>query len=95
MKKLLMVLVVVLASAVATPPAAEASILREAGRGCLIGGTVLGGSTYLGLTRQLITGAPVLSGYSILLNNAVIGCGFGAAGFAVGSIWAGIFDLIF
>ena len=93
MKKLLMVLAVVFACSL--PATAEASLVREAGRGCLFGGTVLAGTTYIGATPFLIGGIRTFTGYSLLVNNAVIGCALGAAGGAMGSIWSGLYDFIF
>ncbi len=94
MKKLLIVLAVVMAF---TLPAqqAEASFVRELGRGCVVGGSIFAGTTYIGMTPALIGNFTAFPGYSLILNNAVIGCGLGAAGFAAGSIWAGLYGLIF
>jgi len=93
MKKLLMVLVILFASAL--PGEADANIIREAGRGCLAGGSVFAATTYLGMTPALLSTVAAVPGYSILINNAVLGCGIFAVGFAAGSVWAGLWDLIF
>jgi len=95
MKKFLMVLALVLAFTVPVSKPADADLIRETVRGCLIGGSVLGGATYLAITPQLLTNAFRLPGYSILANNAVLGCALFGAGAAVGSVWAGFWDLIF
>ena len=77
------------------PHKSEAGVLREAGRGCLMGGTVLAVTTYIGITPALIYPAGTLAGSTILANNSLIGCGIFAAGMAAGSIWETIYDFFF
>lgn len=93
MRKFLIALVFGLA--LASPARADASFVREVGRGCLIVGTILSGTTYIGATPFLVGTVSPFPAANLLLNNAVIGCGLGAAGAALGSIWAGIYDFIF
>lgn len=93
MRKLLIALAFSLA--LAAPVEAEASIVREMGRGCLIVGTIMGATTYIGATPLLVGNLAPFPGASLLLNNMTIGCGLGAAGAAIGSLWAGIYDFIF
>ena len=93
MRKLLIALA--FGAALAAPAPADASFAREVGRGCLLVGTILGGTTYIGATPFLVGNITPFPGAQLLLNNAVIGCGLGAAGAALGSLWAGIYDFIF
>lgn len=73
----------------------HAGFVKEVGRGCLFGGTVLAGTTYIGATPFLVGNIVTFPGRELIFNNAMVGCALGAAGAAVGSIWAGLYDFIF
>lgn len=76
MRKLIPALALVAVLTVATP--AKANLLGDLIQGCVAGGAVLAGTTYFLVTPSLLGEWTAFPGYSLILNNAVVGCAFGA-----------------
>ncbi|MBI1208374.1 MAG: hypothetical protein GC191_13950 [Azospirillum sp.] len=93
MKKILMVLVIL--AATASPGRAESDLWKEAGRACVFGGAVLGVTSMLVLYPALVTGQTALPATSLVLGNTIFGCGIASLGAAAASGFSWAYDSLF
>ena len=87
-----------LALSIALPMAAEAGVVRDAGRSCVFGAALLATTTYLGLTPALLMTRPMQLPFavqSVVASNALVGCGVSAAASTAASVFTWFYDAIF
>ena len=93
MKRLLLLLVFV--SSITLPMAADAGLIRDAGRSCVFGAALLATTTYLGLTPALLATGPITLPFtvqSVTASNAIVGCGVTAAAATAASVFTWLYD---
>jgi hypothetical protein len=94
MKKALTHLILVLTLVV---PArfADAALMRNIFQSCAFGAGVMAATTYIGLAPELNTGMLAVPATEVIITNALIGCGIGAAGATAATLTGWIYDAIF
>jgi len=94
MKKALTHLILVLTLVI---PArfADAALMRNIFQSCAFGAGVMAATTYIGLAPELNTGMLAVPATEVIITNALIGCGIGAAGATAATLTGWIYDAIF
>jgi hypothetical protein len=74
---------------------ANAGLIRNVVQSCAFGAGVMAATTYVGLAPELSTGVLAVPVSEIIVTNAILGCGIGAAGATAATVVGWFYDIIF
>jgi len=74
---------------------ADAALMRNIFQSCAFGAGVMAATTYIGLAPEIHTGVLAVPATEVIITNALIGCGIGAAGATAATLTGWIYDSIF
>jgi hypothetical protein len=94
MKKALTYLILIL-TLIAPVRFTNAALVRNVLQSCAFGAGVMAATTYIGLAPGLNTGVLAVPASEVIVANAMLGCGIGAAGATAATLAGWIYDFIF
>jgi hypothetical protein len=94
MKKTWIYLILTLAL-VAPAQSTEAALMRNVVQSCAFGAGVMAATTYMGLSPALNAVVFAVPATDVIIANAIIGCGIGAAGATAATLTGWFYDAIF
>ncbi len=94
MKKALLYILLTFAL-IAPVEQADAKLMRNVIQSCAFGAGIMAATTYMGLTPELSTGLLAIPFSEVMITNAIVGCGIGAAGATAATVVGWFYDIIF